>query len=221
VDKKEFLQALEKMRDVSKQRKFKQSVDLAINFKGLDFKKAENRIDVTASLPYSTGKGSAKIAVFANDKNFISVITGKVARVITEDEIPRLDKKEASKLAEEFDAFLAEGPVMLTVGRHLGQILAPKGKMPRVIEPDLSALESALKGMKSGVRVTNKKGRFMPVVHVLIGKEEFPNEHLAENALTVYQAVLAKLPDSEQNVKSVFVKTTMGPAVKVSKESRK
>lgn len=215
MERKNFLTALQKMRDSNKQRKFKQSVELAINFKGLDFKKAENRIDVAVSLPFSTGKSSSKICVFAKDKNFISMIKDKVAKVITEEEIPRLDKKEASRLAEEFDGFLAEGPVMLTVGKYLGQVLAPKGKMPRPIQPDVSALESALKGLKSGVRVTNKKGRFMPVVQVLIGKEDSKDEELAENALTVYQAVVAKLPESEANVKSVFVKTTMGPAIKV------
>lgn len=203
------------MRDSNKQRKFKQSVELAINFKGLDFKKAENRIDVAVSLPYSTGKSTSKICVFARDKNFLSMIKGKVAKVITEEEIARLDKKEASRLAEEFDGFLAEGPVMLAVGKYLGQVLAPKGKMPKPIQPDVSALESALKSLKSGVKVTNKKGRFMPVVQVLIGKEDSKDEELAENALTVYQAVVAKLPESEANVKSVFVKTTMGPAIKV------
>jgi large subunit ribosomal protein L1 len=143
------------------------------------------------------------------------VIEGKVAKIIVEDEISRLDKKEASKLAEEFDVFLAEGPVMLVVGKYLGQFLAPKGKMPRPIQPDLSALESALRSVKSGIRVTNKKGKFMPVVQALIGKEDSPDEQLAENAFTVYQAVAAKLPDNEINIKSVFLKTTMGPAVKV------
>ena len=215
MERKNFLTALQKMRDSNKERKFKQSVELAINFKGLDFKKAENRIDVAVSLPYSTGKSASKICVFARDKNFASMIKDKVAKVITEEEIARLDKKEASRLAEEFDGFLAEGPVMLAVGKYLGQVLAPKGKMPRPVQPDVSALESALKSLKSGVKVTNKKGRFMPVVQVLIGKEDSKDEELAENALTVYQAVVAKLPESEANVKSVFVKTTMGHAIKI------
>lgn len=215
MELKEFKQAMQKARDGSKARKFKQSVEVILNFKGIDFKKSENRIDVLVSLPYSTGKASSKVCVFAKDKNFISVIQGKVAKIITEDEISRLDKKEASKLAEEFDVFLAEGPVMLAVGKYLGQILAPKGKMPRPIQPDLSALESALRSVKSGIRVTNKKGKFMPVVQALIGKEDSPDEQLAENAFTVYQTVAAKLPDNEANIKSVFLKTTMGPAVKV------
>lgn len=208
------------MRELNVQRKFKQSVEMAVNFKGIDFKKSENRIDVSVSMPFSTGKGSSKVAVFAKDKNFISMIKDKVARVISEDDIPRMDKKEASRLAEEFDAFLAEGPVMLTVGKHLGQVLAPKGKMPRPVQPDVSALESALKSVKSGVRVTNKKGRFLPVVHILIGKEDAKDEELAENALAVYNTIVAKLPDAELNIKSVFLKMTMSPAVKVA-EGRK
>lgn len=215
MEKKDFLAALQKVRDSNKQRKFRQSVELAVNFKGIDFKKAENRIDVTVSLPYSTGKGSGKIGVFAKDTNFISLIKDKVARVITEAEIAQMDKKEAGKLAEEFDGFLAEGQVMLAVGKYLGQVLAPKGKMPRVIQPELSALEGALRTMKSGVKVTNKKGRFLPVVHVLLGKEDSKDEELAENALAVYQALLAKLPEGDLNFKSIFLKMTMTPAVKI------
>ncbi|MDO8647774.1 MAG: hypothetical protein Q7R70_05180 [Candidatus Diapherotrites archaeon] len=215
MEKKDFLVALQKVRDSNKQRKFKQSVELAVNFRGIDFKKSENRIDVTVSLPYSSGKASGKICVFAKDANFIAIIKDKVARVITENEITQMDKKEAGKLAEEFDGFVAEGPVMLTVGKYLGQALAPKGKMPRPIQPELSALESALRTIKSGVKVTNKKGRYLPVVHVLLGKEDSKDEELAENALAVYQTLVAKLPDGDLNVKSMFLKMTMTPAVKV------
>ena len=216
MERKEFIQALQKVREANVQRKFVQSVEMAVNFKGIDFKKSENRIDVNVNMPFSTGKGNAKVAVFAKDRNFISMIEGKVARVIHEDELSKLDKKAASKLAEEFDAFLAEGPVMLAVGKYLGQTLAPKGKMPKPIQPDLSALESALKGMKSGIRVTNKKGRFLPVVHVLLGKEDSKDEDLIENALAVYNAIVAKLPESELNIRSVFLKMTMSPAIKVA-----
>lgn len=215
MEKKEFLVALQKVRDSNVQRKFKQSVEMAVNFRGIDFKKAENRIDVAVSLPYSTGKGSAKIGVFAKDQNFISLIKDKVARVFTEQEITQMDKKAAAKLAEEFDGFLAEGQVMLTVGKFLGQALAPKGKMPRVIQPEVSALEGALRTLKSGVKVTNKKGKYLPVVHVLLGKEDSKDEELAENALAVYQALTPKLPDGDLNIKSIFLKMTMSPAVKV------
>ena len=80
MKKEDFVSAVQKSREKSIQRKFKQSFEIAINFKNIDFKKAENRIDVNVSLPYNTGKGSSKVALFANDQNFISLAKGKVAQ---------------------------------------------------------------------------------------------------------------------------------------------
>ncbi len=213
MNRQDVMAALGAVRDSSKQRKFVQSIELAINFRGIDFKKAENRIDITVNFPHSTGKSSAKVALFARDRNFIATVKGMVARVITEQEISGFDKKAAGKLADEFDAFLAEGPVMLEVGRHLGQVLAPKGKMPKPILPESSALEQALKTISSGVRVSNKKGKYMPVVHTVVGKEDMDNEKLADNIMAVCSAVSSKV--GEQAIKNIYVKLTMSPAVMI------
>jgi len=217
LEKSQVVSALKAMRDTSKQRKFQQSVELAINFRGIDFKKAENRIDVNVTFPYSTGKGAAKTALFAKDKSFISLAKGLVSRIIEESEIASIDKKAAAKLAEEFDAFLAEGPVMLTVGKYLGQVLAPKGKMPKPVTPEIPALEQAIRSLKAGVRLSNKKGKFMPVVHAVVGKEAMPDEELAENIFAAYNAVLAKI-GGIQNIRSVYIKLSMGPAIKVGEK---
>jgi large subunit ribosomal protein L1 len=53
VNKEEVLKAVKTAREKSKQRNFTQSVDLCINFKGIDFKKQENKIDVDVKLPHS------------------------------------------------------------------------------------------------------------------------------------------------------------------------
>ncbi|MFH0715099.1 MAG: hypothetical protein V1847_04765 [Candidatus Diapherotrites archaeon] len=188
-------------------------------FQNIDFKKAENRIDVTALLPFSTGKGQAKTALFVKDQNFAAQSKDKVSRVILEEEISKFDKKAANSLAEEFDAFFAEGPVMLTVARYLGQVFAPKGKMPVPVQPEISALEHALRNMKSGVRLTNKKGKFMPLVQCLVGKEFMPDEELAENCLAVYQAMANAVSNPEYNIKNVYLKFTMGPPIKVGEKT--
>jgi len=214
LDKKEVLEALQQARDKGKTRKFKQSVDLTINFKGIDFKKDTNRIDLEVVLPHQEAK-KARALVFVRDKEFASSLKGIVEKIVMENEIQALDKKQAQELADSVDVLLAEGPVMITVGKFLGQILAPRGKMPKPIQPDVKAVQQFISKSSSTTRITNKKGKFMPVIHLSVGNEKMPDEQLAENILAVYEAVEAKLPGKKQNVKSVYVKLTMGPPIKI------
>jgi len=61
LDKNDFLTALQKMRETSKQRKFTQSIELMVNLTGLDFKKPENQLDLKVTLPFATGKSRGKV----------------------------------------------------------------------------------------------------------------------------------------------------------------
>ena len=144
------------------------------------------------------------------DKEFASQLKEKVSRVVIEAEIEKIKKKEAEKLADEFDVLLAEGPVMITVGKFLGQALAPKGKMPKPITRDLNTVVKALSQAQTNIKVTNKKQKTIPLVHVKIGNESFSDEQLADNAFAIYTKVEDALPQKRLNVRSVFVKTSMG-----------
>jgi len=218
MKKEEVIEALSKARDQSKKRKFQQSVDLTISFKGIDFKKAENRIDLEVKMPHGLAKKVKSIA-FVKDKDFAVELKDLVNRIVMEAEISKLSKKEIQEIAEYFDVLMAEGSVMLTVGKFLGQALAPKGKMPKPITHDLRLVNSLIQGSSGVTRLTNKKGKFMPLVHVSVGKEIMQDIDLAENILEVYNAVEQKLPARSQNVKSVIVKLTMGPPIKIGENS--
>jgi large subunit ribosomal protein L1 len=218
--KKDFLEAIAKAREASKKRNFSQSVDLTINFRGIDFKKGTNQIDLTINLPHSTGKTSGvKTLVFASDKSFASQLEGKASKVILEKDIPSLKKKEVEALMKDYGLFLAQGPSMLVVAKNLGQQLAPKGKMPKAIPNNINAFDEMVAKLATSVRVTTKKGKFMPLVHALIGKESMTDDQLAENALEIYTAVFEAINKSPQNLKSVQVKLTMGPVVKLGQLS--
>jgi large subunit ribosomal protein L1 len=153
--------------------------------------------------------------VFAKSKEFAEQIKDKVSRIVMEDDIPKLSKKEAQEIADSFNVLLAEGPVMLTVGKHLGQLLAPKGKMPKPITANPLMVEEAIKKMGSTTKISNRKGKSMPVVHLSVGNEKMPDEQLTENILAAFNAVESTLPNKAQNIKSVYVKLTMGPAIKI------
>ncbi|HLC36671.1 MAG TPA: hypothetical protein VJK05_03640 [archaeon] len=216
MNKNDFVKALKEVRNKAKERKFKQSVDLTINFKELDFKKPDSSFSLDVALPFSVGgKTESKTLVFARDKGFAADLKGKVDKIVMEDEISKISKKDAEGLAVQFDVFLAEGPVMLTVAKFLGQTLAPKGKMPKPVAMSVDNVLELKKKGASNTKVTNKKQKVQPLVHLKIGSQDFKDEDLAENAFTVYRLVEDKLPNKNHNIKSVYVKMTMSAPVKV------
>ena len=221
MQQKDFELALQEMRQQSKPRKFVQSVEMILNFKELDVKKPDSQIDVKLTLPYSTGKkGTGKTLLFAKDKRFMDDMKGKVDRIVDEAEISKLAKKDIDVIANDFDVTVAEGPVMLVVAKFLGQQLAPKGKMPKPIQPDADATVAMLKQLGGFMRVTNKKGKVMPTIQLLIGSEQMKNSEISANAIAIADAVLKQLPRKEQNMKSVYIKLTMGPPVKVGAKEK-
>ena len=104
---------------------------------------------------------------------------------------------------------------MLTVGKYLGQTLAPKNRMPKPVTHDLKQVQAMVGRLRSVVKVSNKKGKYMPLIHISVGKEEMDDEKIAENTLAVYQAVLPAIGNKTVNVKSVLLKMTMSSPVKI------
>ena len=208
-----FQNAIKEAIEKAKKRNFLESVDMTINFRNIDFKKPENRIEIEVVLPKGRGK-PVKIAAIV-DKALAEELKKEkiVDRIITKDELQTLDKKAVKKLAKEFDFFVAEPAVMPLVGKIMGPVLGPRKKMPKVLPPNIKAWKPMVENLRRTVVITNKKGKPLPTVHAPIGVVTMSVEDLAENAMAVMRAVLNKV--NEQNIRSVYVKTTMGPAVKV------
>jgi len=209
------LSVLKKMRETAPKRNFTQSIEMMINFTGLDMKKPTNQVNVKVSLPHPTGKGSGKVIVFAKTDEFASAIKGTVDKIVMDNEIQDFakDKAKINDLLT-FDALFAEGSAMLIVAKFLGQQLATKGKMPKPIV-NLSSFQEALAKARTQVTVSNRKGKFMPVVHSVVGNEKMKDEDVVENMFSIYEVVMEALPQKKQNIKNVYVKYTMSPAMKV------
>lgn len=198
-------------RENSRQRKFEQTWDFIINLRGLDLKKPENRFKAEIPLPKGRGK-EPKTLVFAD---LMANDAKKHAdMVITKAEMGKLasDKKKLRKLADEYDFFFGEAPLMPEIGKSMGTVLGPRGKVPKPIPPkaDIGPIINASKRM---VRISLKS---VPVVYVSVGSEKMKNEDVAANARAVYAAVRDKLPKGTNNIKSVLLKLTMGKPVKVT-----
>lgn len=189
-------------------RKFKQSVDLAINFQDLDFKKPEARVSLDVLLPHVAK--TMKVAVFADGA--LASEAQKVADLVvpsaTINEYATDKKKQQTLLMH---ALLAEPKLMAQIGKTLGQVLGARGKLPRPIPPN-SNLSSQIDQAKRTIMLRTK-GKYLPTVNCLVGNEEMTSDDLADNIVAVLEALNKKVADL--NVKSVYVKTSMGKAFKI------
>jgi len=213
-----LLKTVEEAKSKSKKRGFVQSMDLIMNFHNVDFNKPENRIDLEIVLPAGRGK-TIKVAVIVG--NELIVEAKRVAdRVIARDEIEKLgtDKKTLKKLVSDYDYFLCQTDLMALTGKSLGQVMGPKGKLPKPIPP-IAKLEPIIERMRKTVRIKTK-GKFLPTLHAIIGTEEMPSEELVKNAEAVIHTVRDKLPNKEGNIRSIYIKTTMGEPVKVDMNAK-
>ena len=212
IMKEKLIEAIKKAKENSKKRNFVQSMELIMNFSNVDFSKPQNRIDLEITLPKGRGK-ERKICAIVGDE-MINIAKQLVDRVITKDELQSFDKKKAKKLANEYDMFVAQADLMPLVGRYLGQALGPRNKMPKPVPPNEKAFETIVNKLKDTVKIKTK-GKFLPTLHTAIGTEDMKDEDLAENAEAVLEAIIDKLPNKIGNIKSIYVKTTMGKPVKV------
>ncbi len=210
---KKTVEIVEKVLEESKKlnRNFKQNIDVVFNLKNLDLNLPKNRIDEEIVLPHGRGK-EAKIALFASGE--LAVKSKKlVDLLIKPEEIEDLskDKKKFKKIVDEHDFFIAEAPLMPTIGKTLGTILGPRGKMPKPVPPNAD-ISSMVKNLRKAVRVRSKSNK---TFHTIAGSVDMPKEHIAENIDTIIQRVEGALERGRMNIGSVYIKTTMGPSQRV------
>jgi large subunit ribosomal protein L1 len=212
VEKEKVKKAVEEAIENSKKRNFRETVEIAVNLKNLDMKKPENRIDALITLPHGLGK-ERKVAVFAKGDTALKAKEAGADAVFSPDDIDELakDKRKLRKIANEMDFFVAEAPLMPEIGKKLGPILGPRGKIPQPIPP-LSDPTPIIKRLKKSVKVrTRDKMTF----HAPVGTKDLDSDMISDNILEILKFVENKYENAVNNLKSVYVKTTMGPAVRV------
>jgi len=78
--------------------------------------------------------------------------------------------------------------------------------------PPNANLQPLVEKLKKTVKASAKT---QASAKVAVGTEDLDVQKIAENMLTVYNAVLHKLPQEKNNIKNVLVKKTMSAPVKV------
>jgi large subunit ribosomal protein L1 len=209
---KSILEAVKKLLEESPKRNFFESVDLAINLKNLDMNQPKNRVDEEVILPHGLGK-ELKIGVFAKGDVGLRAKAAGAAYVISDVELDELaaDKNQARTLANECDLFIAETQFMPIIGKNLGIVLGPRGKMPIPLLPNKDIGE-LIQSKQNAVRLRSKDKL---TFHVPVGRRNMNPDDLAENIETIVSRLERVLDKGKHNLRTVYVTTTMGKSERV------
>ncbi len=188
--------------------KFDESVEIHIKL-NIDFKKTDQQIRASVSLPHGTGKEQV-IAVFTDTqdkeakKAGADIVGGEelVAKIIK-------DKKV------DFDVAVAT-PEMMPKLSKAAKILGPRGLMPNpkagTVGPKVAEIVESLKKGRADFK-TDKTGN----IHQVIGKRSFSKEQLLENAKALLDVVEKNKPAKVKGklIKKVTLTATMTPGISV------
>jgi len=205
--------AVEKILEESntQKRKFKENIDLIFNLKNIDLNVPKNRVDEEIVLPHGRGN-EAKVALFASGQ--LAVKSKKqVDLLIKPEEIEDLskEKKKFKKIADSYDFFIAEAPLMPTIGKTLGTVLGPRGKMPKPVPPNAD-VSGMVKNLRKTIKLRSKSNK---TFHTIAGNVDMQKDHIIENIETILRRLEAALERGKMNIGSAYIKTTMGQTKRI------
>ncbi|MGC8597371.1 MAG: 50S ribosomal protein L1 [Thermocladium sp.] len=204
--------AIAEAKSTSARRRFEQSIDLVVTFRDIDIKKPENKFSLTVTLPHAIPNKLNKICMIASGSMVLSARDAGVDLVISRDDFSKYteSKKTVRKLAQEYDFFLATPDMMVQIGRSMGSILGPRGKMPDVVQPNAD-LKPIVDRYRRSVRIKIKD---QPQVMARVGSEAMNEKELVENINAVLEEIFKKV--SPEKVRAIYVKLTMGSPIKLT-----
>ena len=201
----EALEIIEKMPKA----KFDETVELHVKL-GVDSKHADQQVRGTVVLPNGTGK-TLKVLVFAKGPKAEEATKAGADYVGAEELIPKIQNDNWF----DYDVVVATPDMMGVVGR-LGKVLGPKGLMPNqksgTVTMDVTKAIADIKSGKVEYRLDKTN-----IIHLGFGKVSFGAEKLQENYQTIMDAIIKAKPAAAkgQYIKSITVKTTMGPGISI------
>ena len=220
--KKEFQSKLKKDKEYTLQEavallketskvKFVESLDCAMRL-GVDPRQADQMLRGTVSLPHGSGKTVSVLVISKGAKTQEALDAGADYAGFEE----YLEKIKGGWT--DVDVIISTPDSMSELGK-LGKILGPKGLMPNpksgTVTQDVAQAVKEIKAGKIEFRV-DKTG----IVHSSVGKLNFETDKLVDNAKAFVNTIIKMKPASAkgQYVKSLFVSSTMGPGLKITKD---
>lgn len=192
-------------------RKFKQTVELAINFKGVDFTKQDQKLNIEVILPNGKGK-TKKIAIFSTERNLSEDARKNGVEVIDGNTLEQIKADQARLNALLDYELIAQPNLMPAIAKSLGQFLGTRNKMPKPLIGNAN-IASVANELNKRIQIRNR-GKNLPTVHCIVGNEDMEASKIYDNVKEVLGAVTKKLGNN--HIKSAYVKLTMSKPIKVA-----
>jgi len=206
MEKEKILEAIKKIKQESKERKFDESLDLIINLKSFDIKR--DNINVLITFPNPIRK--PKVMGLLNKKSSV------IDFILKEDFDKYINKRTMKKLIKDYDFFISTANLMPIVAAKFGKFLGQVGKMPSpqlgiLMNENDEEIEKILSLMERVVKVRSKE----PSLKFIVGKKSMKDEDIAENIIKAINTITNSLPKREQNIKNIMIKLTMSKPIKL------
>merc|ERR1712020_606414 len=191
----------------TKKRKFMETVDLQIGLKNYDPQK-DKRFCGTVKLKH-VPRPKFKVCVLG-DQQHCDEAKSKGIACMSADDLKKLNKQKklAKKLAKKYDAFLASESMIKQIPRLLGPGLNKAGKFPALLTHG-DNMEDKVNDLKSTIKFQMKKVLCLSVAIGHVGMDE---DELVQNIHLAINFLVSLLKKHWQNVRSLNIKSTMGPA---------
>jgi large subunit ribosomal protein L10Ae len=198
----ESIQAMLKDR---KQRKFKESVDLQVNLKNYDPNK-DKRFSGSLRLP-NVCRPRMKVCILSD---LVHEDIAKKQGLVTQnqDDLKKLNKnkKLVKKLCNQYDAFLCSESIIKTVPRLVGPHMNRAGKFPTAVTQSDNLTEKVTE-LQATIKFQLKK---VLCLGACVGHADMQEEQIRQNTVTALNFLVSLLKKNWQNLKSAYLKTTMG-----------
>ncbi len=205
--------------EAKKKRKFNETVDVVVNLKNVNLKDPNKRFNNEIELPNVVDEKTT-VCFFVDGDQHVQAGNLKADALNKEamDAMGKKEKAEKRKFVNKYEYFIANTEMMKLVAKYFGKLFGPKGKMPRpppqgfgVINPG-DSIERSIERYKKIIRMKLQK---FPLIQYKIGSKSMDVKKLAQNLKTSIEWIEQKLEKGKANIRSVYVKTTMGESVKL------
>merc|ERR1711935_143397 len=185
-----------------KKRKFLETIELQITLKNYDPQK-DKRFSGTVKLP-NIPRPTQKICVIG-DAAHNDEAEGKEVPFMSADDLKKLNKDK--KLVKKHDAFLASESLIKQIPRLLGPGLNKAGKFPTMLTHSDDMI-AKVNDIKATVKFQMKK---VLCLNVAVGNVGMTEDQIVQNLNLSINFLVSLLKKNWQNVKSLYIKSTMGP----------